>query len=205
LALVVLLGGCKVGPTWDGDVELPAVMHERAGRSVVVSEFLQSVTDVSITGSAQLQAIRESVRVHDISASIAQELKARGIEAEARSDFARKDLGPDQILVSGAVLAGPWDSSRNVWNVLIFVPTLMILGGILPSPLSYRTGAEIHYRVEIEDGEGRILMQTPDRDVIAYYTDYYMWVIPGRRQEAPGELVEEMPGRIAEALAGRLR
>ena len=202
-ATAMLLVGCAHGPYWEQDLALPPLAGDPPAR-VVVADFRQSVTDISVTQSDVLVSTRESVRVGDVSALVAAALRRRGIDAEARSEFSRRELAPDQVMLQGTLLGSPWRSGgRDGANLVLFAGSLLVLGGILPSPLSFHLGQTIEYQLQLVDHEGRILIQIPRQKLVPYYAQHYIWAIPSTERRAT-TLIDEMPDRIAEKLAPML-
>ncbi len=199
------LAGCGIGPKWHQEVSLPPLAGPFAARKAMVSDFITSVRTISVTHGAYIKETLESVSVHDISGLIAQGLAANGVPAEARAGFAPRDLRPDEVLVRGAVTAK--DRYNNWWlNLpagLITCCTLLLVGGVLPSPVPWESGAYLNYRVEVIDGEGRVLLQTGDTETIGSYLDFWIWTSDPEKYKEP--LVKELTPKVVQALAAALR
>jgi hypothetical protein len=207
LCVVVLVaGGCHVGPTWDERVELPALIGDASGKTVVVSGYRESTTDVSVTQSATLETTRESVRVHDNSVELVARLREFGIPAEARAGVGLTSLGPNEILVRGGVVAMPeGHDPMVVFPTMTFALSFMVLGGILPSPVPFNNGVDVSYFVEILDHEGRWLLQTGDATASAHFSNYYVWGWDSSGDAAPHDVAESVTQQIGEQLAERLK
>ena len=173
-SLLVLLLGCGIGPNWNPTMDVPTERLNFRGKRVVVSNFLQAQSAVSVTSSVQIQQILETAQVQDISLLIANELKREGIPAEAMVEFKATQLKPDQVWLRGAIVSTSLRKSGTAHKIT-FLLTGMVFGGILPSPFYGYSGADITYRAEFIDHTGKILLQTGDRKAQGYYKNRYIW------------------------------
>src|SRR5258705_1488242 len=113
---VLLLASCSIGPKLVPDPAFPAAGSDLRGRKVIVSGFQGARYSSSVTQSANIQTIREAIGTRDISPDVAQGLRARGIDAEARLGVEPSMLRRGEVLLRGKLFAsgGPgWDTGRG--------------------------------------------------------------------------------------------
>src|SRR5882672_746195 len=80
----LLLASCSIGPQFVPDPAFPAAGSDLRTRKVIVSGFQGARYSTSVTQNANIVTIREAIGTRDISPDVAQGLRARGIDAEAR-------------------------------------------------------------------------------------------------------------------------
>lgn len=205
-AVSAIFSGCAIGPRWNRDITLPAPSSDIRGKKVVISKFMQSVSQVSVTHSRDIQWTKESVYAHDVSGDIAAGLRASGIPAEARVDVKAAELGKDEVLVQGAVISHHYQpGGRYCLSGSVMILTMGIVGMVLPTPVAYLSGGEVTYRVDVIDSKGRLLMQTGDQAIIGTYDDYWFWGLVGGQGKYEYEVVPPVRQKIVAALAGYLK
>jgi hypothetical protein len=170
--------GCARGLHYEPVVSLPIPEALSGVRSVVVSGFLASERETSITHSEMIEETLESVNVHDISSEIASGLRERGIHAEARVGFRPSLLQPGQVLVRGAVMKRRNGNKTNPAGLFadffLLFGTGGIVGLLLPSPITISPSQEYAYRAEVIDADGRIIMQSGQRETTGIYQTNYI-------------------------------
>lgn len=151
--VLFLLCGCVTGPYWDPELETPLPDEEYSGRDIVVSEFLYGEYKSSRTLSLDVEIIRESATIQDVSYQVADLLNERGVHAQARAGVEASDLMDDQLLLRGAVLF----KTRHGFSVSNIIWFSTLVGMALPSPFPYTPGADVDYRYELVAPDGRII------------------------------------------------
>jgi len=173
-----MAASCARGLHYEPVVSLPMPEASSGVRSVVVSGFLASERETSITHSEVIEETLESVNVHDISSEIASGLRERGIHAEARVGFRPSGLQPGQVLVRGAVMKRRNRDRTNPAGLFadffLLFGTGGIVGLILPSPITMSPSQEYAYRAEVIDADGRIIMQSGQRETAGIYQTNYI-------------------------------
>jgi hypothetical protein len=161
-------------------VELHPADPQPQGR-VVVSDFYNGQYEFSATQSEGIETLRESMEVKDISPTVAQELKKRGINAVARKNFDAKGLAPNEVLLRGIRFPGPVQDFDEMGKGL-FAKTLLasftacLIGCVIS--WSHRYGCGVKYRVELVDAEGNfIIAGTEDK----FYQETYKTYTFGRK------------------------
>jgi hypothetical protein len=197
-ALLLMLSGCMVGPQWSDEVHLGIPAGSIQGRKVVVSNFVKSVSATSTTNSQQIVEIKESVQVSDISGAIADALRARGIAAEARKDVKAAYLRDDEVLLSGAVLTQERYTDWGMWLPASLFSGLSLT--LLPTPVPFRQGNALVYRVELDDGRGRILYQSGDRPIVGTFDTYHFYGVGLAQETAPRKLSDDLVSKLSVAL-----
>ena len=208
--MMALLSGCASGPHWKSEFTLPKPSKSLKGKSIVVSDFIRAEHGISVTGSARIREIRESAYVHDVSEIIASSLRSSGISAEAHVDARPSSLSAHEVLVRGAVIVERVERPKEVLNMVLFVSSLTIIGGILPSPLSSEVNPIVKYRAEIIDSNGRILMQSGEKEITAQFTCRWVWdCAPSgspfdsanvKKKKAADEAVQKVSAVLADTL-----
>lgn len=169
---------CARGLRYEPVVTLPTPEALSGVRSVVVSGFLASERETSITHSEVIEETLESVNVHDISSEIASGLRERGIRAEARVGFRPSGLQPGQVLIRGAIMKRRNTDRTNpaglFTDFVLLFGTGGIVGLILPSPITMSPTQEYSYRAEVIDADGRIRMQSGQRETAGIYQTNYI-------------------------------
>jgi len=179
IAISLLSAGCATEPKLVSAIALPKPQTDLKGKTVVVSGFLQSEHAVSVTQSEAIRQTLESAYVHDISGQVASSLRSKGIPAEGRIGATPSSLADNEVLVRGAFIPTGALLNMGAWEIMW--GTIGIVGYILPSPLPFRWGSLIIYRVEIIDSDGRILVQTGDKQIEARSTGYYVYGSPSQQ------------------------
>jgi len=200
LLLLISSAGCLSGPEWNEEVSFPTIA-EAVGKKAIVTNFTETIRRTSVTHSQDLIITEESHSAHDISAQIASRMQAAGIKAEARVNYKPEYLREDEVLVRGAVRSVLYggDFSRKILMGL----TLMIVGGILPSPTPFNPGANQIYRVEVIGPDGRILLQTGNKDIEARYCHFWIGDYPDApAAESAMLLANKIGTALGEALGG---
>jgi hypothetical protein len=133
-----------------------------------------------VTQSANIQTIREAIGTRDISPDVAQGLRARGIDAEARVGVGPPTLRRGEVLLSGKVSAfgGPgWAPGRGTnWaNLVLVTVTLGIVGMIGPTPIPWTAVVQLTYSADVVDAQGRFLAHASEQRVDAEFDSYYFW------------------------------
>ncbi len=205
LTLVVPLAGCGIGPTLKQSVTLPSVNASLAGKEIVVSGFRASSHSVSVTSSGNIRETLESVRVGDISAEVAQSLVSQGVPAEARIDFKPSYLRQDQLMLRGAVVTGKGhETGLSYLNLIIWPFSLMVIGGVVPTPIAFEKIHDVEYRMELIDSEGRVVLNVNDvRE--SSIKDYYAWPAFADQSHRSRECLGHAKGEIFRELAEVLR
>lgn len=83
LILSFLLTGCAIGPKIT-NTYIPPLDKTYATKKIIVSNFLQTNHESSVTRSAQISTTLEYIHANDISFQIANYLKSLGLNAEAK-------------------------------------------------------------------------------------------------------------------------
>src|SRR6056297_2595089 len=169
LVVFVLFSGCVTGPYWDPVIKMPLPDEGYSGRDIVVSEFLYGEYKSSKTLSLDIEIIRESASIQDVSYRVANLLNERGIHAQAREGVESSELLEDQLLLRGAVIF----TTRSGINApsLIWVSTL--IGFALPSPIPFTPGAYLDYRYELIAPDGRIIYASGPLNASVYWETRY--------------------------------
>ena len=176
----------------------------------MVSDFIRAEHGISVTESRRVREIRESAYVHDVSEIIASSLRSSGISAEARMDARPSSLASNEVLVRGAVIVERVEHpvvSRLV-NLIFGVPTIFVIGGILPSPMEWQVNPVVKYRAEIIDSNGRILMQSGEKEITAEFTCRWVYecLVPDggadlvKKKKAADEAVQKVSAVLADTL-----
>ena len=176
----LLLTSCSIGPKFVPDPAFPATGSDLRGRKVIVSGFQGARYSSSVTQSANIQTIREAIGTRDISPDVAQGLRARGIDAEARVGVGPSMLRRGEVLLRGKVSAfgGPgWDTGRGAnWaNLVLVTVTLGIVGMIGPTPIPWTAVVQLTYSADVVDAQGRFLAHASEQRVDAEFDSYYFW------------------------------
>src|SRR5215467_5795546 len=166
--LGALLASCSIGPKFIPDTTFPVAGSDLRGRKVIVSGFQGARYSTSVTRSADIQTIHEAIGTRDISPDVAQGLRARGIDAEARAGFAPGMLKRGEVLLRGKVSAfgGPgWAPGRGAnWaNFALVTVTLGIVGMIGPTPIPWTASVQLTYSADVLDAEGRFLAHASEQ------------------------------------------
>ena len=210
--MMALLSGCASGPHWKSEFTLPKPSKSLKGKSIVVSDFIRAEHGISVTESRRVREIRESAYVHDVSEIIASSLRSSGISAEARVDARPSSLASNEVLVRGAVIVERVErpGGRTLFNWVLFAPTILIVGGVLPSPMQWQANPIVRYRVEIIDSNGRILAQTGEKEMTAEFACWWAWdcafpdaLIGGdapKKKKAADEAVQKVSAVLADTL-----
>src|SRR5215467_1390667 len=101
----LLLASCSIGPKLVPDPAFPAAGSDLRSKKVIVSGFQGARYSTSVTRDANIQTIREAIGTRDISPDVAQGLRARGIDAEARVGVDPAMLRRGEVLLRGKVSA----------------------------------------------------------------------------------------------------
>jgi len=180
----LLLASCSIGPKFVPDPTVPAASSDLRGRKVIVSGFqgarYSAAYSTSVTSSATIQTIREAISTRDISPDVAQGLRARGIDAEARAGVEPSMLKRGEVLLRGKIFAsgGPgWDTGRGAnWaNLVLVTVTLGIVGMIGPTPIPWTVVVQVSYSADVLDAQGRFLAHASEQRVNAEFDSYYFW------------------------------
>jgi hypothetical protein len=147
---------------------------------VIVSGFQGARYSSSVTQNANIQTIREAIGTRDISPDVAQGLRARGIDAEARVGVEPSMLRRGEVLLRGKLFAsgGPgWDTGRgsNWANLALVTVTLGIVGMIGPTPIPWTVVVQLSYSADVIDAQGRFLAHASEQRVNAEFDSYYFW------------------------------
>src|SRR5215831_8261964 len=176
----LLLANCSIGPKLVPDPAFPAAGSDLRGRKVIVSGFQGARYSTSVTQNANIQTIREAIGTRDISPDVAQGLRARGIDAEARAGVEPSMLKRGEVLLRGKVFAsgGPgWDTGKGTnWaNLVLVTVTLGIVGMIGPTPIPWTVVVQLSYSADVLDTQGRFLAHASEQRVNAEFDSYYFW------------------------------
>lgn len=176
----LLLASCSIGPKLVPDPTFPAAGSDLRGRKVIVSGFQGARYSSSVTQNANIQTIREAIGTRDISPDVAQGLRARGIDAEARVGVEPSMLRRGEVLLRGKLFAsgGPgWDTGRgsNWANLALVTVTLGIVGMIGPTPIPWTVVVQLSYSADVIDAQGRFLAHASEQRVNAEFDSYYFW------------------------------
>jgi len=197
--LCQLFSGCAKGPSWQPEVYVPAKANKSLkGKTVIVSNFLQAESQVSVTHSIDIQTILESASVQDISLIMAEKLSTTGVPADARVDVKPDQLSSDEILLRGAMVFSPLGGGVNTRHLALGIVSLTVFGLLLPSPFLYYTGADITYRVELIDSQGNILLQTGDRYTRGTYRS--RWTFGASQEGSRRKIVALMPEELIDTI-----
>jgi hypothetical protein len=201
LATAAALGGCAINRTVAAPVNLGPPLDSKT-TSVVVSSFYEGEYRASMTGSLDIQIIRESMEVRDMSLEVSQALREVGISAAPKRGFSAKDLAPGQLLISGVAMFRKRDPNLMA-RAVVSGMTCFIFGGILPFPVPMSYSCDHAYRVEIVNGAGDVLLSTRAKDFSVRYGSLYI-PTPGcdrdketNRQEFVRQLALEIKRVIA--------
>jgi hypothetical protein len=175
-----LLAGCSIGPKFVPDPAFPSAGSDLRNRKVIVSGFQGARYSTSVTRDANIQTIREAIGTRDISPDVAQGLRARGIDAEARVGVQPAMLKRGEVLLRGKVSAfgGPgWSTDRGAnWaNLVLVTVTLGIVGMIGPTPIPWTVVVHVTYSADVVDAQGRFLAHASEQRVDAEFDSYYFW------------------------------
>ena len=107
-----LMAGCSIGPKFVPDPAFPAADSDLRGRKVIVSGFQGARYSISVTQSADIQTLREAIGTRDISPDVAQGLRARGIDAEARVGVDPNMLRRGEVLLAARLTGSAAASTR---------------------------------------------------------------------------------------------
>jgi hypothetical protein len=176
----LLLAGCSIGPKFVPDPTLPPTGSDLRSRKVIVSGFQGARYSTSVTQDANIQTIREAIGTRDISPDVAQGLRARGIDAEARVGVGPSTLKRGEVLLRGKLSAfgGPgWATGRGAnWaNLVLVTVTLGIVGMIGPTPIPWTVVVQLSYSADVVDAQGRFLAHASEQRVDAEFDSYYFW------------------------------
>lgn len=142
------------------------------------------------------------MQVSDISGIVAEGLQRRGIAAEARKDVKPAYLRDDEVLLSGAVLSQERevDMGRLLGAALFSSLSLTLL----PTPIPFREGNALVYRVELTDRRGRILYQSGEQRIVGTFDTYHFYGTTGVSQKAPRVLTDELTAKVGQVLQDQL-
>ena len=176
----LLLASCSIGPKLVPDPAFPAAGSDLRSKKVIVSGFQGARYSTSVTRDANIQTIREAIGTRDISPDVAQGLRARGIDAEARVGVEPQMLKRGEVLLRGKLFAsgGPgWSTDRgNNWaNLALVTVTLGIVGMIGPTPIPWTVVVQLSYSADVIDAQGRFLAHASEQRVNAEFDSYYFW------------------------------
>ena len=128
--------------------------------SVVVSDFYQLDRRGSFTDEMPFAILRGQAYAANISYDVATYLQEKGVQARAFEGAEPTAMTEGQLLVRGVVIGGVDIYAETIWPVLIAgLPTLFILGAILPLPYPLADACDFSYRVEILDSNGGVVRQ----------------------------------------------
>ena len=176
----LLLANCSIGPKFVPDPTFPVTGSDLRRSKVIVSGFQGARYATSVTQSANIQTIREAIGTRDISPDVAQGLRARGIDAEARVGVQPGMLKRGEVLLRGKVSAfgGPgWSTDRGAnWaNLVLVTVTLGIVGMIGPTPIPWTVVVQVTYSADVLDSQGRFLAHASEQRADAEFDSYYFW------------------------------
>jgi hypothetical protein len=201
---ILTIAGCMLGPDIVPSIDVPPNPGLLKGKKIIVSGFVKSYRDVSITRSIEISRMLESARVQDISLIVANHLTSKGIVAEARSGFSPEQLEGEQLLLRGAAISAPLNKT-NIPGFLLSCCSLFMVGMILPNPFPMYSGSDFYYRLEVVGPKGRILLQTGDMHAEISYRSHHMFAVAfggGSRARETSAAIgeEEFLDKIAEKL-----
>jgi hypothetical protein len=174
-------------------------------RRIVVSDFVSSATSRGTTRSGDFLVFSELLSGWNISAEIAERLRARGIPAEAYASGATVELAPGELLVRGRArgLGEDWGWFPDYAQLGLTFCTLLIYGGLLPYLHPLARGEELDLGVELVDADGRVLSSSR-LPLLIYRRNLTYWSVEGN-PERQQELFALVPGLVVDALEPQLR
>jgi hypothetical protein len=199
ILLTGLISACAIGPQWNPTIDVPTEGLNFRGKQVVVSNFIQAQSTAPVKTSIQIEQMLKAAEVQDISLLIANELKREGIPAEAVVEFSASKLTADQVWLRGAIVCTRL-RKQSILHYTVFWLTLVVVGGVLPSPFPLYTGADITYRAEFIDHTGKILVQTGDLKSQGYYKNHYYWAKNAMSQSHQEKITVMTPVVFADAI-----
>jgi hypothetical protein len=164
------------------------------GKKIIVSNFVKSERQVSITRSADIERTLESVSVRDISFQLSQFLNKENIKAEARKSADIKDLKPDELWVHGGIYPTMIPTKgRDIPGVAFNTIWLLLPGIVLPTPFAMKFGSAYYYHYEIADAQGNILYESGLKKIYCEYKNFHVWggIIQMDQQKENAEKVLE--------------
>lgn len=195
-----LLLGCAFSNT-TSSIELRGAQPTEPVRQIIISDFYEGKYETSTTNSVDIIQLREAIGIRDISYDIAKELSALGYKTKAAVRVNPENLAPGDILIRGAVINTGWMPKAGFW--IMSLPTLFVVGTILPYPVPIRFSLNYKYRVEIISASGEILSSQEDVYQSSYRT-FSMWgVLAKSDKDKPDR--EALKAELASAIDEYLR
>ena len=173
LVVCLILFSCGIGPIYSPKISAEDSGLSLGDKSVVVSKFYMATTELTYTGSIDIQRILESAKLNDVSFNVANYLNSNNIRATAMKDADVSSLKDGELLLTGTIISRsiPMEENFPFPGMMIVI----LIGNILPSPAAYVSGVDLMFRYELIDSSGRILFSSADKDSRIYYKDYYIW------------------------------
>lgn len=184
----------------------PVVMREAGAKRTIhvarLSEYEYNTSSTtSQTGSTEVTTIMEAATMKDVSGEVAEAIKANGVQAMAHAGaWQGEGMAPNDLWVRGNVR---WSNcldctARQVPAALIMIPTICIIGAILPYPFPVEYGVSADTRLEVINARGEILSTNSDAMTFSYGTIYVYPLVgnPDTAFERP-ELIAALGSAIA--------
>jgi hypothetical protein len=172
---------------------------------IVVADFMSSATSHGAMRSGDYMVYSELLSGWNIAPQIAEELRLRGLPAEALATGAPIELVPGELLVRGRArgLGRDWGWFPDYVQIGLTFCTLFIYGGLLPYLHPLASGEQLEIGVELVDANGRVLSSTRVPQLL-YRRNLTYWSVENDPQRQR-ELFTAVPGLVASAVEPQLR